>query len=360
MNNSKVVNDMKVLIIGPSITKSKGGMATMIKGLMDSEFLSNNNLSFYASYIDGSFFIRLIYSIFAYIRFIFLRKEYDIYHIHSASYGSFFRKTRYLNFLKRKKKKVIFHIHGAEFLIFYQKLSNHKKSKVINALKNADVVVALSEGWKNSFENVFGIKNCVAIPNAIKVDEFKMCQCNIVENRENFISLGRLGERKGTYLLINAVKNIIHECPNIKVYLAGDGEINKVSEIVRNNGLEKNIIILGWIDINEKKKYLSKASTLILPSYNEGLPMSILEAMAAKKIILSTDVGAIPNVVSEKNGFLIKPGDIDSLSNAMKKIYNNLCDCQQKAENSLSIVKNEYDEKVIHIKIDDLYNKMGK
>lgn len=349
---------MKILVIGPSITKSKGGMATMIEGLKYSEILSNNDLEFYSSYIDGNFLVRLFYSFFSYFRFKFIRKKYDIYHIHSASYGSLFRKSRYVYYLKRKRKKVILHIHGAEFMVFYNKLNDTKKNKVVSTLKKANVVVALSDGWKKTFEDAFGLINCVSIPNGIDVKKYEMCQCNIIDNRMSFISLGRLGERKGTYLLIDAVKSIIRDCPDIKVYLAGDGEIDKAKEIIKRYGLENNIFVLGWLGLEEKKKYLSLVSTLILPSYNEGLPMAILEAMAAKKVIISTNVGAISCVVNSDNGFLIDSGDVKSLAHSIKTIYNNECDCNSKSENSYKKIMSEYDTRVIHRKIEELYKKI--
>lgn len=349
---------MKILVIGPSLNKSKGGMATMMSEMKKSRVLENENLDFYSSYIDGCFIIRLVYCVFSFVRFIFIKKNYDIFHIHSASYGSFFRKKRYIDYLKKRNKKIIIHIHGAEFLVFFNKLSKNNKEKVIQTLKKTDVVVALSDGWKFEFEKNFGLTNCVSIPNGINVNLYENCKCDAVKNRKSFISLGRLGERKGTYLLIEAVKKILPECPNIKLFLAGDGEIEKVKEIIKINNLLDNIFVLGWIDIEKKKEYLSKSSTLILPSYNEGLPMAILEAMASSKIIISTDVGAISNIVSEDNGFLIKAGDLDSLSNSIKLIYNNECDCQQKSENSFNLVSSKYDIMIIHKKISDLYKKV--
>lgn len=129
--------------------------------------------------------------------------------------------------------------------------------------------------------------------------------------------LGRLGARKGVYDLIEAVETGIKKNPKLKVCIAGDGEVEKVRELVAKKGLEKHILVPGWIDETAKLKYLKKVSTLILPSYHEGLPVAVLEGMAAGKAIISTAVGAIPEVVGTENGILVTPGDVAALAEAM-------------------------------------------
>ena len=96
----------------------------------------------------------------------------------------------------------------------------------------------------------------------------------------------------------------------------GDGEISRVKKIVNEKKLKKYIKVLGWIDKDKKEKYLRECSIFILPSYNEGMPMSIIEAMAYKNAVISTNVGGIPQVIdNNKNGILIEQGD-------KKQLYN--------------------------------------
>lgn len=129
--------------------------------------------------------------------------------------------------------------------------------------------------------------------------------------------LGRLGERKGTYDLIAAVERAVRLNPALTVCLAGDGEVEKVRALVKEKGLEKNITVPGWIGQAEKLRRLRDAATVVLPSCHEGLPMAILEGMAAGKAIISTTVGAIPEVVGPENGILVEPGDVPALSDAL-------------------------------------------
>lgn len=122
----------KILIIGPSASKSKGGMSTVIGEILeDNELKKIYDINAYESYIDGNKFKVLLYSIWAIFKFIITgqAKKYDVYHIHAASYGSTFRKRIYLKNIKKHGKKVILHIHGAEYMVFFDKLSRKKNSR---------------------------------------------------------------------------------------------------------------------------------------------------------------------------------------------------------------------------------------
>ena len=127
---------MKVLVIGPSPTKSKGGMATVIEEIAKDQKLNKQfDIDIYESYIDGNKLKVLLFSAISFIRFYFTKRNYDIYHIHAASYGSTFRKGLYVKTAKRWGKKVILHIHGAEYMKFFEGLSDRKKQKVNDILK---------------------------------------------------------------------------------------------------------------------------------------------------------------------------------------------------------------------------------
>ena len=272
---------MKVLVIGPSDTKSRGGMATVISGIRNSKILSEQyEVDIFSSYIDGNIVVRLLYSIYAYLKFLFCFKKYDLFHIHVASFGSTFRKRYYLNSIKRTGKKVIVHIHGAKYIVFYSGLNEAKRKKVNEFLHKADMVLALSDDWKDKFEQTFGLDNCYSLNNGIDTDEFANAITDPIKYQNSFVLLGRLGERKGAYDLVKAMEIAVKQNPDIRLYMAGDGEIDQVKKTIEEKGLAGNIEVVGWVDFNGKIELLKKVSTLVLPSYNEGLPMSVLEGMA--------------------------------------------------------------------------------
>ncbi|MGU9047070.1 glycosyltransferase family 4 protein [Clostridium perfringens] len=350
---------MKILEIGPSPTKSKGGMATVINGIMiDTILNSKQSIFLHESYCDGNIIFRLAYSILAFIKFIFIYKDFDIFHIHMASYGSTFRKGYYIRFLKKKNKKIILHVHGAEYLVFYNKLNDKKKESVKNIWKCCDSIIALSEEWRGQFKKIFNHNNIVVINNGIDTEQYKKGKCNLVKQKNNFLFLGRLGRRKGTYDIVEAIKKVVIKYPDVLVYMAGDGEIEQIKKIVIKSNLEKNIKIVGWINFNQKIELFKKCSTIILPSYNEGLPMTLLEGMAAGKAIISTNVGGIPELVkNEVNGLIINPGNIDDLHKCICKIIEDeefIIEC---SKNNLNKINKEFSRKIMHRKLNMIFKE---
>lgn len=353
----------KILIVGPSSTKSKGGMSTVIGEILEDNELKNKyDISAYESYIDGTKFRVLLYSIWAIFKFIVTgqAKKYDVYHIHAASYGSTFRKRIYLKIIKKYKKKVILHIHGAEYMVFFDKISKKKKRQVIDTLQVADMVIALSNEWKNKFDNKFGLTNCYVLENGINTEKLAPAIVDTKKNQTSFVTLGRLGKRKGTYDLVDAIEIARKKVPNIRCYLAGDGEIDKFCNIIVERGLQNNIEVVGWADFTKKLELLSKVSTVVLPSYNEGLPMSILEGMATGKAIISTTVGAIPEVVKEENGILIQPGDVQALADALVKCSTNLKMLEDMSQKNINKIYEQFSMKSMHLKLMSYYKQVIK
>ena len=351
---------MKILVIGPSPVRSKGGMATVIEEIVKDKKLNEEfEIDVYESYIDGNKLKVLLFSVISFIRFYFTKRNYDIYHIHAASYGSTFRKGWYVYAAKKWGKKVILHIHGAAFMDFYAHLSETKKKKVIQILDAADMVIALSEEWKRKFEQTFVLKKCNVLENGIDDEKLKECITPIAACKENFLLLGRLGERKGAYDLVNAVEMAVRQNPKIKLYMAGDGEIDKVKAFVAAKKLENNIDVVGWVNFQGKKELLKKVSTVVLPSYNEGLPMSILEGMATGKAIISTTVGAIPEVVSKENGILIQAGDVPALAEALLQCSIDTEMIERMGRANISKINEKFSMRKMHKLLGQYYDLMG-
>lgn len=352
---------MRVLSIGPSIKNSKGGMSSVIKEIQeDKDLCEKDNIDFYDSYIDGNKIKVIIFSIYALVKFIITgkAKKYDIFHIHMASYGSTFRKMMYAKIIKHYNKKLIIHIHSGEYIKFFNNLSEKNQKSVSNFLNSADLVITLSNEWKNKIESTINISNCKSLKNGINMDKFSSAINNVEDFSCSLLDLSKLNENKGTYDLINAINIVKNTIPNIKVYLAGNGEIEKAKEIIKEKELEKNIKLLGWIDVNEKIDILNKVSIVILPSHYEGLPMCILEGMACGKAIISTNVGAIPEVVTKDNGILVNPGDVNTLANAIINLCTDANMLKSMSNNNLEKIKENYDLHIMHNKLAKFYESI--
>ena len=108
----------------------------------------------------------------------------------------------------------------------------------------------------------------------------------------------------------------------IELRIGGGGEVEKLKELISKYELEDFVYYEGFVSGNKKETLLNECDAYILPSYTEGLPVSILEAMSYGKPILSTPVGGIPEVVKE-NGILFQPGDLSAIREAIELIANN-------------------------------------
>lgn len=298
------------------------------------------DLKYIESINDKNKFFKWIKEKYGLIQFKNVISDYDIIHIHMASRRSAFRKGKYVRIAKKNGKKCIIHMHGAEFKNFYDNECNKKQREYIDeTFRIADKIIVLSEEWKEYFSKIINSQKITVIYNSIVIPE------NFEKNTdtEKLLFLGRFGQRKGIYDLIDVMEKICKIKPNLTLYAGGDGEVEKVRKIVMDKSLEKNIKILGWVNGREKEKLLRECSYYILPSYNEGMPMSVIEGMAYKNVTISTNVGGIPKVITNmQNGILINPGDKEALYNYLYELLENKKLRIKLSENGRKTIENRF------------------
>jgi len=134
------------------------------------------------------------------------------------------------------------------------------------------------------------------------------------------VCVGRLCEQKGQFLLIQAAGRLAAEGVEFELVLAGDGEMrNEIEALILSHGLDDRIRITGWISSKQVRDELLAARALVLPSFAEGLPVVLMEAMSLCRPVISTFVAGIPELVLPGiNGWLVPAGDVEALSSAMK------------------------------------------
>lgn len=334
---------INVLMIGPA-RSVKGGMTTVVDNYYKYGLDKQVNLNYIETCNDSNKISKFLKEKKGIKEF---RKEidsFDVIHIHMASRRSTFRKGRYVRIAKSKGKKVIIHIHGAEYKLFYNECNEKQKEYVRETLNLADKIIVLSEEWKDYFKDLVDEKKISVIYNSIVIPE------NFDKDLDTnkILFLGRIGQRKGIYDLIEVVSKLVPEFPNLKLYVGGDGEVDKLKQIIQEKKLQENVIYVGWTTGEQKEKLLKECSFYILPSYNEGMPMSVLEGMAYKNVVISTKVGGIPKVISNnENGMIIEPGDKETLYKELVELLKDedkrkkLSNCARKTtEEKFDIKKN--------------------
>lgn len=345
-----------VLMIGPSIN-GNGGIASVIKSYSESNKL-NSKIELISSYKDGNKVKKLIEFIKGLTCCFYklaLNKNIDIVHIHSASRASFERKKYFLKLSKLFNKKVILHIHGAEFMEYYNECSFKKKDSIKEVITSADIVIALSRKWKEDLSRISDRDNIKVVYNPVVVDKFYKSNCE----KENIVFMGRVGKRKGIYDLIEVMPQVINDFPNVNLYICGDGELDKVKKIIEKNKLSKNVLLMGWVNEEKKISILKESSINVLPSYNEGMPISILEAMSSGVPTLATNIAGIPEEIeNKKNGYLFNPGEVQTLYEYIVSLLNDKDLRSKMGDEALKKVKKNFDISVIESQLIAVYKNM--
>jgi glycosyltransferase involved in cell wall biosynthesis len=141
----------------------------------------------------------------------------------------------------------------------------------------------------------------------------------IARQSRMLLSVGRLSAQKGQLLLIEAFARLRAAGFDATLTIAGDGELRAdVERAIRAHGLEPDVTLAGWVDEAELRRLLVAARALVLPSFAEGLPVVLMEALAMERPVIATYVAGTPELVTHgQNGWLVPAGNIDALACAM-------------------------------------------
>jgi len=301
------------------------------------------------------------YSLTFLVKFLFhlARRRIDIVHIHTASYTSFWEKCIYILFAKAAGRKVVLHVHGALFREFYENSSNSIQALIRKYLNKCDAVIALSSGWKTFLSTLVGEERIYVVRNGIDQQPFRQHgqQSNVVR----FLHIGEVSQRKGVFDLIEAAAILKRKGLQFQIDLAGPGEIREAQEKARRLDVADRLTVHGPRRGEEKYKLLQMSQCFVLASYGEGLPISILEALAAGLPVISTPVGGIPEVISDEvNGILIEQGNSEQLANAMERMIKDQEMRKKMSKANLALARKDFDIEQCAEKISRIYRDVCK
>ncbi|MCD8237561.1 MAG: glycosyltransferase [Prevotellaceae bacterium] len=304
------------------------------------------------------------YFFYHWVFFVFLLlfdRRIRVVHIHTAAGASFKRKTIMAKTAKFFKKKVILHMHAADFKEFYA-VSKDKDSIVAN-IRQCDKLIVLSPQWKDYFisigipeENIIILNNIISPPDALAIDSKHDAS---KKPMVRMLFLGWLGKRKGIWDLLDVIVKHHEELKGkFKLRFGGNEFEDEIRKLLKNNHLEDVAEFEGWVNGEKKTRCLEWANVFVLPSYNEGLPISILEAMSYGMPIISTPVGGIPEVVKTgKNGFLVKPGNKEEIWKAIKFFIDSPTEIENYGKASLDLVQ-EYTPTHVLSHLKQIYDEL--
>lgn len=348
---------MRICMIGPD-PKVMGGISTVVKGYLSSSLSEEFDIRYISSHVDGSKFRKLGQAIKAYFKFIrvCICKSAEVVHIHSSFGPSFFRKAIFIIISRIFRVPTINHVHGAEFDNFYNNAGKVKKAFVRKIYNLPEITIGLSDEWVQRLSSIIPAEKLVRLENFAVVPE----KYNSEKNENIVLFLGEVGKRKGAYDIPKVVEILSEEIQDISFILGGNGEVEKLNQIIKEKRLDKFMKTLGWVDGNDKKALLEKSKIYFLPSYNEGMPMSILEGMAFGLPVVSTTVGGIPTLIRNgQNGFTHEPGDAYGFASSIKSLLQDKEMYSNISKNNIEVVRKKYSLEASVSKLKEIYCKLG-
>lgn len=329
---------MRVLMIGPD-RGVHGGVSAVVNNYYEAGLDREIALRYLGTMVDGSKVRKLLRAMVSYIRFLVLLPSFDILHVNMASDASYYRKKIFIDTAFLFRKKIIIHEHGGDFFDFYHdRLNEKQKANLKRTLNKAEKFIVLSKQWYEFFKGLLDERKLVIMENGILLPE----PAKKRYDDHNLLFLGRICREKGIVELIEAVDHIRERIPDVHLYLGGvfeDAGLKRLTE-----GKEDYITCPGWVGPDERKKLFEKCSIFVLPSYFEGQPISLMEAMAEGLGIVASGVGGIPQIIENpKQGCLIEPKNEKALEEALEKLLGSreLRECMGKAASAR--IRSRYD-----------------
>ena len=374
---------MKILLIGPLSkigTQSKvGGLSKYVSDILNANFeykiyhfniarplkkIINNNQFGYKSLLNGGFLRMLngviitLWHIFIY-PFVLIKYNPNIVHIAATSNLVFWEDSYYLIVSKIFNKKIFIHYLGS-LDIFYNSSSKFRKGLIRFFLKKCDKIGVLSLKVKKIISSFVDPNNIIMLPSSIDYSLFTNNNKVLDLPNDNYTKILFLGGfdayKKGILDIIKAIPEILEKNNKILFILTSSKKLN-----IDIHNVSENILLLDWIPLKDKIPLYNSCDIFLLPSYDEGLPYSMIEAMAAGLPIVASNVGGIPEVIKDnENGFLINPGDIKEMVSRLNYLIENE-DVRLKMKiNNKNLIKSDYSLENNIKKIKGIYKKLSE
>lgn len=312
----------RILMTGDYYRNSHPGGISAVVSYWSRHF---ETISYYPIYKTGGKLTKGWWFITSYIRLAFrmlFDRKASVVHQHTAADGSFWRNAQISSLCRLFGRKVILHIHASRFKDFYNEASADDKERIFETLAKADRIIVLSESWKEWFISIGILPQKLTILHNITPEPTLMPEEKKKDGKTHFLFMGEIGPRKGIFDILRSIAGHKEEAEGkMELRIGGNRNEKKLLETIERYGIGNIVRFEGWVSGEKKLKLLNWADVYILPSFNEGLPISILEAMSYGCPVISTPVGGIPEVVTD-NGTLVTPGDSQEIWDAMEKYIN--------------------------------------
>ena len=245
-----------------------------------------------------------------------------IFHVHFSGRGSLLRKGVLCVMLCSLRCRYLMHSHAADTNLFSPWLPMACRRLILWGIGGAGRVIVLTQFWHDYYSSLlnFPAERVLLLPNP--ADLPKSIPDRSRRKGLRVLFLGRVGIRKGAYDLIRAFATLpenVQACCHLT--LAGDGDVGEAQRLAQELGCAKRVEIRGWVGKAAVERLLVDSDLLVLPSYAEGMAMSLVEAMSWGLPVVTTSVGGAGEFLEQgRNCLLVTPGDVEGIRDAIANL----------------------------------------
>jgi glycosyltransferase involved in cell wall biosynthesis len=354
------MNDLRVIMLGDSLTYN-GGIVT-VENLIIKYISTDIKIQHISTHENGSHSHKAMIFVRGLIVLVWRlsTQKVDLVHIHLADWGSVVRKATIVLIALAFRKPIAIHAHGPEFHLTHEALPAIAKRLLSSIFRKCNKFIVLSESWKNFYVANLGLREglVLVLPNPVEIP--KQIPERSHRSHLTLVFLGRVGQRKGAFDLLQAFSGLSPEQKQqSKLIFAGDGDLEEGHRLVNQLGLSNAATFVGWLSSEQKNELLAEADIFILPSYNEALPMALLEAMSWGLPVITCPVGGIAEIViSGRNGLCVLPGEIPELTEALQTLITNQ-DLRLHLGEAARASVESLDVKQYVVQISNIYRSLG-
>lgn len=219
-----------------------------------------------------------------------------------------------------------------------------------------DCIIVLADRFRREIKAMGVSAPVEVITTAIDLTEFSDLPDESRPERKRLLFLSRLEKEKGVCELLDAVPALVARYPDLEICIAGSGSYEETARIhPAVLAHSANIRFFGYVRGHEKRELLVNSDVFIFPSYSEGCPISVIEALAAGLPLVYTPVGALPDLLKNgRNGIQVEPGSSKDIEKATLKLLDNPALMSGMAASNKELSK-EFDLRVVHEKLERIY-----